>query len=128
MKNWFVRILVSALSVLITAELLSGVKISGVPAALIVALVLSFLNTFLKPILLILTIPVTLFTFGLFLLVINGIIILVADYLLDDFYVENFWWAFLFSVILSLINSILNNMLGTNQKNEQEDQDQQRLQ
>jgi putative membrane protein len=128
MKNWFVRILVSALSVLITAELLSGVKISGVPAALIVALVLSFLNTFLKPILLILTIPVTLFTFGLFLLVINGIIILVADYLLADFYVENFWWAFLFSVILSLINSILNNMLGTNQKNEQEDQDQQRLQ
>jgi len=127
MKNWFVRILVSAVSVLITAELLSGVKISGVPAALIVALVLSFLNTFLKPILLILTIPVTLFTFGLFLLVINGMIILVADYLLDDFYVTNFGWAFLFSVILSLINSILNNMLGTNQKSEQEDQDQNRL-
>ena len=127
MKNWFVRILVSAVSVLITAELLSGVKISGVPSALIVALVLSFLNTFLKPILLILTIPVTLFTFGLFLLVINGMIILVADYLLEDFYVTNFWWAFLFSVILSLINSILNNMLGTNQKSEQEDQDQNRL-
>lgn len=127
MKNWFVRILVSALSVLITAELLSGVKISGVPAALIVALVLSFLNTFLKPILLILTIPVTIFTFGLFLLVINGLIILIADYMLEDFFVANFWWAFLFSVILSLINSLLNNMLGTNQKNEEDENDQNRL-
>lgn len=126
MKNWFLRILVSALAVLITAELLSGVQISGVPAALIVALVLSFLNTFLKPILLILTIPVTLITFGLFLLVINGMIILVADFLLEDFYVQNFWWAFLFSVILSLINSILNSMLGTNK--EDEDNDQQRIQ
>ena len=126
MKNWFLRILVSALAVLITAELLSCVQISGVPAALIVALVLSFLNTFLKPILLILTIPVTLITFGLFLLVINGMIILVADFLLEDFYVQNFWWAFLFSVILSLINSILNSMLGTNK--EDEDNDQQRIQ
>lgn len=125
MKNWFVRILVSALAVLITAELLSGVEISGVSAALIVALVLSFLNTFLRPILLILTIPVTLVTFGLFLLVINGIIILVADYMLEGFYVKNFWWAFLFSVILSLTNSILSSMLGTNKE---EDNDQQRLQ
>lgn len=124
MKNWFVRILVSALAVLITAEILSGVEISGVPAALIVALVLSFLNTFLKPILLILTIPITLLTLGLFLLAINSIIILVADYLLDDFYVSNFWWAFLFSVILSLINSILGSMLGTNKE---EDHNQQRL-
>jgi putative membrane protein len=127
MKNWFLRILVSALAVLITAELLSGVKLSGVPAALIVALVLSFLNTFLKPILLILTIPITLLTLGLFLFLINGIIILVADFILDGFYVENFWWAFLFSVILSLINSILSKMLGTN-KEEEENQDQQRLQ
>lgn len=125
MKNWFVRILVSALAVLITAELLSGVEISGVSAALIVALVLSFLNTFLRPILLILTIPVTLVTFGLFLLVINGIIILVADYMLEGFFVKNFWWAFLFSVILSLTNSILSSMLGTNKE---EDNDQQRLQ
>jgi len=127
MKNWFLRILVSALAVLITAELLSGVKLSGVPAALIVALVLSFPNTFLKPILLILTIPITLLTLGLFLFLINGIIILVADFILEDFYVENFWWAFLFSVILSLINSILSKMLGTN-KEEEENQDQQRLQ
>ncbi len=124
MKNWFLRILVSALAVLITAEILSGVEISGVPAAVIVALVLSFLNTFLKPILLILTIPITLLTLGLFLLAINSIIILVADYLLDDFYVRNFWWALLFSMILSLINSILGNMLGTNKE---EDQNQQRL-
>jgi putative membrane protein len=124
MKNWFLRILVSALAVLITAEILSGVEISGVPAAVIVALVLSFLNTFLKPILLILTIPITLLTLGLFLLAINSIIILVADYLLDDFYVRNFWWALLFSMILSFINSILGNMLGTNKE---EDQNQQRL-
>jgi putative membrane protein len=86
---------------------------------LLVALVLSFLNTFLKPVLLILTIPVTLLTFGLFLLVINAIIIVVADALLDGFNVNGFGWALLFSLILSVINALLQSMTGLNQSDNQ---------
>lgn len=113
MKKWALQLLVSALSVLLAAEILKGVHLGNTLSALLVALVLSFLNTFLKPILLILTIPVTLFTFGLFLLVINAAIILIADNLLDSFSVDNFWWALLFSLVVSFANSILNSMLGT---------------
>jgi putative membrane protein len=65
------------------------------------------LNGFLKPVLVILTIPITIFTFGLFLLVINGIIILFASSLVSGFYVEGFWWALLFSLIMSLISYLL---------------------
>ena len=76
-------------------------------SAIIVAFVLALLNGFLKPLLMILTIPITIFTFGLFLLVINGIIILFASILVSGFYVEGFWWALLFSLIMSLISYLL---------------------
>ena len=89
MKKWLLQSILSAVAVLFTAQILPGVQVSGILDALLVALVLSFLNTFLKPVLLILTIPVTLLTFGLFLLVINAIIIVVADALLDGFNVTD---------------------------------------
>ena len=74
MKKWLLQSVLSAVAVLFTAQILPGVEVSGIVDALLVALVLSFLNTFLKPLLLILTIPVTLITFGLFLLVINAVL------------------------------------------------------
>jgi putative membrane protein len=113
MKNWFLRIFISALSVLIGTEFLSGVRIDGLSAAVILALILSFLNTFLKPILILLSIPITLLSLGLFLLVINALIILTADALFDGFAVDSFWWALLFSLMLSVISSFLNALLGT---------------
>ena len=88
MKKWLLQSILSAVAVLFTAQILPGVQVSGIVDALLVALVLSFLNTFLKPVLLILTIPVTLITFGFFLLVINAVIIVVADALLDGFNVN----------------------------------------
>jgi len=115
MKKWLLQSILSAVAVLFTAQILPGVQVSGIVDALLVALVLSFLNTFLKPVLLILTIPVTLITFGLFLLVINAIIIVVADALLDGFNVNGFGWALLFSLILSIINALLQSMTGLNQ-------------
>jgi putative membrane protein len=114
MKKWLLQSILSAVAVLFTAQILPGVQVSGILDALLVALVLSFLNTFLKPVLLILTIPVTLLTFGLFLLVINAIIIVVADALLDGFNVNGFGWALLFSLILSVINALLQSMTGLN--------------
>lgn len=116
MKNWIARILVSALAVLITTYLLKGVTRVEIWDAIVIALVLSFLNAFLKPVLVILTIPATVLSLGLFLLVINACIILVADAMLDRFEVANFWWALLFSLILSFLNTILERIFGTNQE------------
>lgn len=106
--NFLTKTLISGLAVFITAYLLPGVSIDGYLSALIVAIVLSLLNTIVKPILIILTIPATIFSLGLFLFVINAIIIMLADDLIGGFEVQNFWWALLFSIILSLVNSIFN--------------------
>lgn len=102
------KIFASSLAVAITAWILPGVTVENYLSALIVAVVLSILNIFLKPVLVFLTIPVTLLTFGLFLLVINALLILLADDLVGGFIVDGFWWALLFSIILSVINSIFN--------------------
>lgn len=79
-----------------------------------VAIVLAFLNTIVKPVLTLLTIPITIFTLGLFLLAINAFIILFAGKLVSGFRVEGFWWALIFSMILSLCTSILNMLFGLN--------------
>ena len=102
------RILTSSLAIFFTAYLLkSGITIDDYPTAVILAIVLAILNTFLKPVLIFLTIPFTVVTFGLFLLVINAIIILIASNFVPGFKVAGFWWALLFSIIVSFINSIL---------------------
>jgi putative membrane protein len=120
MQNWFVRVLVSSLAVFITAYLLPHVFVANVATAIMIAILLSFLNTFLKPILIILTLPVTILSMGLFLLVINAGIILMADYLLEEFKVDGFIWALVFSLILSLVNSFLEQLLGTNKQQDDE--------
>jgi putative membrane protein len=104
--NFILRILISTLSILVTAYLL-GVHIDSVWTAIMVALVLAFLNSVLKPLMILLSLPVTIFTFGLFLLVINSIIILLASRIVNGFHVEGFWTAMGFSIVLSFITSIL---------------------
>lgn len=103
----FFKIIVSALAVFITSWLLPGVHVDGFITALIVAASLALLNYLIKPLLVILTIPVTIVTFGLFLLAINAFIILIASHYIDGFKVDGFWWALLFSIILSLVTSLL---------------------
>lgn len=111
------KLVISSLAVYATAYLLDGVQIQDdFMQAIIVAVVLVLLNTFLKPLLVILTIPATIFTLGLFLLVINACIILLADYFLEGFSVTSFWWALLFSIVLSVITSILNSLTGANKR------------
>ena len=108
--NFIVRIIISSFAVLATCYLLppTMVKIDSIQTAIIVALVLSFLNAVVKPILIILTIPVTLYTLGLFLLVINAIIIKIADHFIDPFHVYGWWSAFVFSIVLTVVNSVFN--------------------
>jgi len=105
--RFILKLLVSSLAVFFGAYILNGVYIEGFPTAILVALLLGFLNAFLKPVLVILTIPITLLTFGLFLLAINAGIILLADYALSGFTVDSFFTAVLYSIIVSVITWIL---------------------
>ncbi|MCM4169496.1 hypothetical protein KCTC52924_00530 [Arenibacter antarcticus] len=114
--NLLLRILLSAVAVVILANILPGVGVDSYTTAIIVAIVLSLLNFIVKPILIILTLPVTILTLGLFLLVINAIIILLADNLIDGFQVDNIWWALLFSLLLSFLQSILFSILKDDKK------------
>jgi putative membrane protein len=107
MKQFLINLLLTAVAVFLVATLLDGVSIDGFLTSILVALVLGLLNVIVKPILIILTIPVTIVTLGLFLLVINTAIILLADWLVSGFAVDGFWWALLFSLLLSLVNAIL---------------------
>lgn len=109
--NLILRILLSAIAVVILAKVLPSVSVDSYMTAVIVAVVLSLLNLLVKPILVILTLPVTIVTFGLFLLIINAIIILLADKLIDGFAVENIWWALIFSLLLSFLQSIFFSLL-----------------
>lgn len=104
--NWFLKLILTTILVVFLAYILPGVEVYSAWSALGVAVVLAFLNTFLKPLLIIITIPFTIITFGLFLLVINAVMILLADAIIDGFTVDGFWWALLFSLILSFINSL----------------------
>jgi len=110
--NWIIRLLLNGLAVVLTAYLLPGVSVEDYGTALIVALILSIVNVLVKPILVILTIPITIVTLGLFLLVINAAIILFVDNLVSGFHVNGFWWALLFSLILSIFNSLFNDLAG----------------
>ncbi len=105
--NFILRMLLSALAVLLLANILPGVSVESYWIAVLVAVVLSLLNLIVKPLLVILTLPVTIITLGLFLLVINAIIILLASKLVTGFAVDGFWTALLFSLLLSLLQAVL---------------------
>ena len=104
-------LLINAIAVFVTAKILPGVYIDSFVTALVVAIVLGVINTFLKPVLLLLTLPVTILTLGLFTFVINALLVLLAATLVSGFHVKNFLWALLFSLVLSLVNSILQSLV-----------------
>ncbi len=105
--KFILKTLLSAVAVVILANILPGVQVSSFLTAIWVALIISVLNVVVKPILVILTFPITVITLGLFLLIINACIILLTDWLLNGFSVATIWYALLFSLLLSIIQSIL---------------------
>ncbi len=105
--NFIIKILLSGLAVFLTAYFLPNISVDGWLTALIVGGVLGLLNTFVKPIIQILTLPITALTLGLFLLVINTLMVMLADYLIGGFQINGFLWAFIFSVINSIVMYIL---------------------
>ena len=108
--NIIIRFLLSGVAVMLTAYLLPGAHVEDYWAALLVAVLISVSNVIVKPVLVIFTIPITILTLGLFLLVINAVIILMVDYFVDGFYVDGFWWALAFSLILSVFNSLFGDL------------------
>ena len=107
LANW----IVSGLAIFLSAYLLSGVHVDGFATALVVAVVLGIVNAVLKPILIILTLPINILTLGLFTLVINALLILLTTQFVSGFRVDGFWWAFLFSLVLSVVNSVLHSLI-----------------
>ncbi len=105
--GFIVKLLLTGVAVMLAAYILPGVSIDGFGTAIILALVLAVLNAVVRPILVFLTIPVSVVTLGLFLLVINAVIILLADSLVAGFDTSGFFAALLFSLVLSVLNSIL---------------------
>jgi len=107
MRKILINLLITSAAVLLAAWILPGIHVAGFVSAIFVAIVLAFLNTFIKPVLTLLTIPVTIVTLGLFLLVINAVIVGLAGWLIDGFAVDGFWSALFFSLIVSFVGSLL---------------------
>lgn len=107
-----IRIIVTAILVILIPKILSGIYVADFTTAVIVAVVLGLLNIFIKPILVILTLPFTIVTLGLFLLVINALIILLCDNIVGGFSINSFWTALFFSLILSILQSIMYKIIG----------------
>jgi len=105
--NFIMRIIVTSIVAFGLSYILNGVHFDTFTSAIVLAIVLAILNAIVKPILILVTLPITVVTLGLFLFVINALIILLADSLIKDFHVDGFWWALLFSLLLSVVTSVL---------------------
>lgn len=102
------NLIVSTIAVFVTAYILPGVKLEGWTSALVLAIVLGIINAFIRPILLILTLPINILTLGLFTFVIIALCVMLASLIVPGFHIDGFWWALAFGVVLAIINSLIN--------------------
>jgi putative membrane protein len=114
MTRFLVKTLITAVAVLVAAYIIGGVHVKDSMTAVFVAVVLGLLNSFIKPILVIITIPITIFTLGLFLLVINILIVKWVSEIVPGFTVDGWFSALLFSLVVSIASSLIESLLGTN--------------
>jgi len=103
--NLVFRLLLNALIIFALAWALPGIQVDSYWNAIWVAVVLGLLNVLLRPLLILLTIPITLITFGLFLFVINAFVVWLVGEMMDSFQVASFWWALLFSLLMTALNA-----------------------
>jgi len=104
--------IIYAVAIYLTAYLLPGINIADFPTALVASIGLGLINAIIRPILLILTLPLNILTLGLLTFVINALMVLLAAELVPGFMVQNFWWAMLFSLVLSVVNGLLSAIIG----------------
>tara|TARA_B100000745_G_scaffold252505_2_gene174727 strand:+ start:3405 stop:3743 length:339 start_codon:yes stop_codon:yes gene_type:complete len=105
------KVFVIALALVVTANVLPGVALAGPYAAIIAAIILGFLNILVRPVLIVLTLPITVVTLGLFIFVINAAMLLLVAYFVDGFVVSGFWMAVLASLIISVISTVINRLI-----------------
>ena len=105
--GFIANLLISALAVYLTAWLLPGIVVKSFWSAMGISFIIGLLNVLVRPLLTLLTIPVTIVTLGLFLFVIDALIIMLAAKLLDGFIVNGFWWALIFSIIVTSVTNFL---------------------
>ncbi|MBB5215443.1 phage holin family protein [Parapusillimonas granuli] len=103
--------ILNAVALLIVAYILPGITVASFGSALIAALVLGLLNTLVKPVLILLTLPITIVTLGLFLLVLNALVFWFAGSILKGFQVNGFWWALLGAFVYSIVSGLLSRLL-----------------
>ncbi|NLT94039.1 MAG: phage holin family protein [Clostridia bacterium] len=108
MRGWVVRWILNGVALLLTSALISGIEVNGILAALFAALILGIVNAVIRPIILLLTLPINLLTLGLFTLAINGFMLKITSIVINGFEVGGFWAATIGALVLSIISSILN--------------------
>jgi len=109
--QWILSLLINSIALLVVEMIFDGIQIGGVGSVLLASLILSILNTLIKPILIILTLPITILTLGLFLIVINAITLMVTQAIMSSFAIDGFGLAIIASIIISIINLLLNNVI-----------------
>lgn len=103
----FIHWLVAAIAILITAYVLPGVQVDGLLVAFVLAVILGAINAFLRPLFIILTLPITILSFGLFVFVINGFLVMLAASIVPGFAVSGLWSGILFAIILAIVSAVL---------------------
>lgn len=106
--TFLLSLILGTIAVFVTAYILPGVKIEGWTTALILAIVLGIINAIIRPILLILTLPINILTLGLFTFVVIALCVMLASAIVPGFHVDGFWWAMAFGVVLAIVNSFIN--------------------
>ncbi|MCH5215511.1 MAG: phage holin family protein [Muribaculaceae bacterium] len=112
MWSLILNLLLTALALFLSARICPGVTINSFGGAIITAIVLGLVNMLIKPLLMILSLPITVLTLGLFVLVINTLLIMLVSYFVSSFHVNGFWTAFLFSIIYAVVCWIIQALVG----------------
>ncbi|MGK7922703.1 MAG: phage holin family protein [Trichodesmium sp.] len=118
MGNFFLTWLMATISLLITGFVVPGVRIESIPAAAVAAIVLGLINAVVKPILTVLTLPLTILTLGLFLLVVNGISLSLTGYFTPGLEVDGFWPAVFGAIVLSLVSGFIGSFANKSEESE----------
>lgn len=109
-RSFVTRWIISAIAIIIASYLISGVHLDGIFAALAVSIVLGLLNTFIRPVFVLMTLPLNILTLGLFTLIINALLIMLTSAIVPGFKVDGFLWAVLFGLVLTLVNTFLDHL------------------
>jgi putative membrane protein len=116
MTKGLIRLLLQGVAVFVASYLIPGIYLANFWYALLVALILSLVNVTIKPVLQLLTLPITFFTLGFFLLVINAFMVMLVDYFVKEFSVGGFWNAMIFSIVLSVVYWVLDGIFSDGKK------------